>query len=83
MSRLLKRCTACRDYTLQETCVHCGGRALVNRPPKYGPEDPYGSYRRRLKKLDAAEAKARGAGRAPEEAPAAEQAGAALEGPDA
>lgn len=47
---LLKRCASCREYTLQDTC-RCGGQAQPNRPPKYSPEDPYGTYRRRLKRL--------------------------------
>lgn len=53
-SVLLKRCTACKEYTLQETCPRCGAKATPNRPAKYSPEDPYGEYRRKLKKLDAA-----------------------------
>ena len=56
MNALLKRCTSCKEYTLQDTCPHCGARAVMNRPPKYGPEDPYGEYRRRLKKQVAEEA---------------------------
>lgn len=53
MSRvLLLRCTSCHDYTLHEACPHCGGKATPNRPAKYSPEDPYGEYRRRLKRLD-------------------------------
>ncbi len=51
---LLKRCTRCKEYTLQETCPRCGAAAKPNRPAKYSPEDPYGAYRRKLKKLDAA-----------------------------
>lgn len=53
-SVLLKRCTQCKEYTLQETCPRCGAAAKPNRPAKYSPEDPYGEYRRKLKKLDAA-----------------------------
>lgn len=53
MSRiLLKRCTSCREYTLQEACPHCGGRAVPNRPAKFSPEDHHGVYRRKLKLLD-------------------------------
>lgn len=51
---LLKRCTACKEYTLATTCPRCGGQAKPNRPAKYSPEDNYGEYRRRLKRLDAA-----------------------------
>lgn len=53
-SVLLKRCTACKEYTLQETCPRCGGKAKPNRPAKFSPEDQYGEYRRKLKKLDQA-----------------------------
>ncbi len=49
---LLKRCTKCKEYTLQETCTHCGGAARPNRPAKYSPEDHRGEYRRKLKQLD-------------------------------
>ena len=52
---LLKRCTSCREYTLQETCPRCGAPAKPNRPAKFSPEDAYGEYRRKLKKLDRAE----------------------------
>ena len=53
-SPLLKMCTACREYTLQEICPRCGAAAKPNRPAKFSPEDNYGDYRRKLKKLDAA-----------------------------
>lgn len=60
MSRvLLKRCSGCRDYTLQETCPHCGAKAVANRPAKFSPEDHHGEYRRRLKLLDREEREAK------------------------
>jgi len=49
---LLKRCTQCKEYTLQEACPHCGGAARPNRPARFSPEDHHGEYRRRLKLLD-------------------------------
>ena len=55
---LLKRCTSCKEYTLQETCPRCGHAAKPNRPAKFSPEDPYGAYRRKLKRLDASETQA-------------------------
>jgi H/ACA ribonucleoprotein complex subunit 3 len=55
---LLKRCLACKEYTLQDTCPHCGGTAKPNRPAKFSPEDQYGEYRRKLKRLDGSEKKA-------------------------
>ena len=58
---LLKRCTSCKEYTLQETCPRCGAAAKPNRPAKFSPEDNYGEYRRKLKRLDAAKAAEAGA----------------------
>lgn len=55
---LLKRCLACKEYTLQDACPRCGGAAKPNRPAKFSPEDQYGEYRRKLKRLDASEVKA-------------------------
>jgi H/ACA ribonucleoprotein complex subunit 3 len=56
-SVLLKQCTACHEYTLQDVCPRCGGKAVPNRPAKFSPEDQYGDYRRKLKRLDAQKAK--------------------------
>lgn len=42
------RCKSCGKYTISEICV-CGGEAVLPIPPKYSPEDKYGSYRRRAK----------------------------------
>ncbi|HLE54232.1 MAG TPA: RNA-protein complex protein Nop10 [Thermoplasmata archaeon] len=50
MRSLLKKCLACGRYTLQDACPGCGGRAGNPMPPRYSPEDRYGSYRRRLKR---------------------------------
>lgn len=49
---LLKRCTGCGEYTLKERCPSCQGKVASARPAKYSPEDHYGEYRRRLKKLE-------------------------------
>ncbi|MFH1408282.1 MAG: RNA-protein complex protein Nop10 [Nanoarchaeota archaeon] len=46
--KLLKRCTSCKAYTLNEDCA-CGGKAVVPIPPKYSPEDKYARYRRIVK----------------------------------
>lgn len=56
-SVLLKVCQACKEYTMKEACPRCGGKAIPNRPAKYSPEDTYGEYRRKLKRLDLAKAK--------------------------
>jgi H/ACA ribonucleoprotein complex subunit 3 len=45
------RCPKCEEYTLQEACPRCATRAKDPRPAKFSPEDPYGEYRRKLKRL--------------------------------
>lgn len=47
----LRKCTACGTYTLRDLCPSCGSRAVPPGPAKYSPEDHYGKYRRRLKRL--------------------------------
>jgi len=47
MKHILK-CAECGSYTLDEACT-CGGKALRPQPPKFSPEDKYGSYRRKVK----------------------------------
>jgi len=37
-------------YTLSETCPDCGAEAVNSAPAPFNPEDPYGEYRRRLKR---------------------------------
>ena len=58
---LILQCEKCHEFTLQEECPRCHGKAKNPLPPKYSPEDPYGEYRRRLKRLvrDEAAAKVR------------------------
>lgn len=48
---LILLCAKCNDFTLSETCPRCGSLAKNPLPAKYSPEDPYGEYRRRLKRL--------------------------------
>lgn len=50
MKTHLRKCPACRRYTLAATCPQCKGATLMPIPAKYSPEDRYGEYRRRLKK---------------------------------
>ena len=45
----LLKCLACKVYTLHEVCPRCGARTGFPGPAKFSPEDPYGSYRRKLK----------------------------------
>ncbi len=51
MAKHILRCSACGNYTMEESCS-CGGKAVSVRPPKYSPEDPYGKYRRMAKRAD-------------------------------
>jgi H/ACA ribonucleoprotein complex subunit 3 len=46
----IKRCHACGEYTLKDTCKTCSGKTEIIRPPKYSPEDKYGEYRRKALK---------------------------------
>ena len=48
MLHILK-CKNCKAYTLHETCPKCKGEAVIVRPPKYSPDDPYAEYRRKAK----------------------------------
>jgi len=46
----IRKCPECGRYTLKETCPACGAKTKVAHPPRFSPEDPYGEYRRRLKR---------------------------------
>lgn len=46
-------------YTLGNPCPVCAKPTRKPGPAKYSPEDTYGEYRRRLKKLNREEAAAR------------------------
>ena len=46
----LRRCRSCGIYTLRERCPSCGGETSSPHPPRFSPLDPYGKYRRMLKK---------------------------------
>ncbi|QIB73328.1 RNA-protein complex protein Nop10 [Halogeometricum borinquense] len=37
-------------YTLSDTCPECGADAVNSAPAPFNPEDPYGEYRRALKR---------------------------------
>jgi len=52
---LLRKCPACGEYTLKDTCPKCGGITFMPMPATYSPEDRYGKYRRKLKKEIAGE----------------------------
>lgn len=48
---MINRCPECQVYTMAEECGQCGVKAVSPHPPKFSPEDRYGKYRRRLKKM--------------------------------
>jgi H/ACA ribonucleoprotein complex subunit 3 len=49
-------CRACDAPTLKDTCAQCGAVTVNPLPPKFSPEDPYGKYRRELKRRTKEEA---------------------------
>ncbi|KYK23539.1 ribosome biogenesis protein [Thermoplasmatales archaeon SG8-52-2] len=48
-------CKNCKKYTLDEICKTCKKNTISKYPPKFSPEDHYGKYRRKLKKLEKSE----------------------------
>ncbi|KAA0001678.1 MAG: RNA-protein complex protein Nop10 [Thermoplasmata archaeon] len=46
----MKFCCSCKKYTLEAICPSCGKKAIQPHPMRFSPQDPYGEYRRRLKK---------------------------------
>ncbi|MFB6216348.1 MAG: RNA-protein complex protein Nop10 [Candidatus Aenigmatarchaeota archaeon] len=48
----MKKCKSCGTYTLRDKCPNCGSETGAPHPPKFSPEDPYGEYRRQLKKKE-------------------------------
>lgn len=47
----MKKCPECGRYVLVDECDRCGVSTRSPHPPKFSPEDKYGKYRRRLKKI--------------------------------
>jgi len=48
MRSKILRCESCSQYTLKEICPLCGGHAVISKPARFSPDDPYGRYRRAL-----------------------------------
>ena len=46
---VIKRCAHCNVYTMKSHCPKCEKPTEHALPPKYGPEDRWGKYRRKLK----------------------------------
>jgi H/ACA ribonucleoprotein complex subunit 3 len=46
----MRKCKSCGRYTFKEKCPACGGITIAPHPPRFSPLDPYGKYRRMVKK---------------------------------
>jgi H/ACA ribonucleoprotein complex subunit 3 len=46
----MRYCSNCQEYTLEENCPTCGQQTHTPEPARFSPQDPYGEYRRKLKK---------------------------------
>ncbi len=51
MSRHILKCPTCTGYTMKAACPKGGVATVTSRPPKYSPEDKFGGYRRKAKKM--------------------------------
>lgn len=49
--KLIQKCLKCDNYTLKEICPKCQTKTISPKPPKFSPEDKYGEYRRKEKKI--------------------------------
>jgi H/ACA ribonucleoprotein complex subunit 3 len=47
----LRYCKKCKEYALDDICIRCKEKTVSKNPPRFSPQDHYGSYRRKLKKL--------------------------------
>ncbi len=56
MRTLLRKCERCGRYTMKDICF-CGNETSVPVPPRFSPQDRFGSYRRRLKRIDMRDSK--------------------------
>ncbi len=45
MRYMLRRCTNCNRYTMQDTCPICNTKTITAHPPKFSPDDKYIRYR--------------------------------------
>jgi len=46
----IRKCLLCGIYTLKEECPTCKSKTIVAKPARFSPQDPYGRYRRRMKR---------------------------------
>lgn len=52
---MMRTCPDCGRYTFQDRCPACDSTTRDPAPAKFSPDDTYGKYRRKLKRLDEAE----------------------------
>jgi H/ACA ribonucleoprotein complex subunit 3 len=52
---VLLYCNTCKVYILDKICKTCNEKTISKNPPRYSPQDRYGKYRRKLKKLQKGE----------------------------
>jgi len=45
-------CKKCKEYTLYEICKKCNEKTVSKNPPRFSPQDHYGEYRRKLRKIN-------------------------------
>jgi len=45
-------CNWCKTYTLGKICKKCKKKTIIKKPARFSPQDNYGEYRRKLKKLE-------------------------------
>ncbi|RZB32856.1 MAG: H/ACA ribonucleoprotein complex subunit 3 [Candidatus Argoarchaeum ethanivorans] len=46
----IRKCVNCECYTLKDACPVCGNQTKNPQPARFSPGDPYGKYRRLIKK---------------------------------
>ncbi len=51
MAGRMKKCERCELYTLRERCPRCGMITVSPHPLKFSPEDRWGVWRRKAKKM--------------------------------
>ncbi len=50
MKSRIHKCENCGRYTLKDRCPECGRAVIGTRPARFSPQDPYGRYRRMMKR---------------------------------
>ena len=46
MSRKIRFCGECKEYTMNSSCPKCSNETILAGPQRFSPEDRYGEYRR-------------------------------------